>query len=312
MRTRRDFLRTAGGALLGGLACGGAGAATAAPKPGFTLKYVLSTNQYGTLPIADIVPQVEPAGCAGLDIWAGRWGNQREQIDALGHEKFAGILQANRARVCSYTCMDPGFLKCEPHMRAMVKFGGQMIVAGLPGGAPGSKDLRGDDLRRGIRASAEKLKPVIALAGELGVKLAIENHLNGLLEPPESLNMLVEAIPEKHVGVAFAPFHLPQDPALLGRLVGDLGERLFYFYAWQYGDGSGDLAPSRQKRQLPGVGPLDFKPMLAALKRNRFDGWTSIFMHPTPRGAPLHSTVKEVTAELNRARAFLDRELAAA
>ena len=314
MHTRREFLRFAGSAA----ACPGlwssSAAAASAVKPAstaFRLKYVLSTNQYGTLPIADIVPQVQPAGCEGLDIWAGRWGNQREQIDALGHEKFAAMLKASRATVSCYTCMDPGFMKCEPHMRAMVKFGGNMIVAGFPGGGPGSKDLRGDDLRRGIRASAEKLKPIIAVAGELGVKLAIENHLNGLLEPPESLNMLMDAIPEKHVGVALAPFHLPQDPILLGKLVGDLGGRLFYYYAWQYGDGSGDLAPSKQKRQLPGVGPLDFKPMLAALKRNKFAGWTSIFMHPSPRGSALHSTPKEVTVELNKARAFLDRELAA-
>ena len=311
MRTRREFFRHAAGvSVLTGLASASAPAAARAPGA-FRLNYVLSTNQYGTLPIADIVPQVHPGGCVGLDIWAGRWGNQREQIDALGHERFAAMLSASGVKVSCYTCMDPGFIKSEPHMRAMVKFGGNMIVAGFPGGGPGAKDLRGDELRRGIRASAEKLKPIIAVAGELGVKLAIENHLNGLLEPPESLNMLVDAIPEKHVGVAFAPFHLPQDPALLARLVADLGERLFYYYAWQYGDGSGDLAPSRQKRQLPGVGPLDFKPMLAALKRNRFDGLTSIFMHPTPRGSPLHSTVKEVTAELNRARAFLDRELAA-
>jgi len=65
------------------------------------------------------------------------------------------------------------------------------------------------------------------------------------------------------VGIAFAPFHLPQDPVLLGRLVGDLGEKLFYYYAWQHGDGSGNLPPEVQKKQLPGVGPLDFKPMLA-------------------------------------------------
>jgi sugar phosphate isomerase/epimerase len=309
---RRYFLRLGAGAAV--MAATGAAPklAGAVPAAGFKLRYVLSTNQYGTLPIADIVPQVEPAGCEGLDIWAGRWGNQREQIDALGHEKFAALLERSRARVSCYTCMDPGFLKAEPHMRAMKRFGGNMVVAGFGGGGKDAAKLRGDELRRVIRTQVEKLKPAFDKAEELGVKLAIENHLNGPLEPPESLNMLVDAIPNKHVGVAFAPFHLPQDPALLGRLVGDLGERLFYFYAWQYGDGSGDLAPSRQKQQLPGVGPLDFKPMLAALRRHAFRGWTSIFMHPTPRGAPLHSTVREVTAELNRARAFLDRELARA
>ncbi len=193
--------------------------AAAAPAP-FRLRHVLPTNLYGTLPIADIVPQLAPAGCIGLDIWAGRWGNQREQIDALGHDRFAAPLAQHRATVSCYTCLDPGFQRCEPHLRAMKKFGGNQLVA-------------------------------------------------------------------------------------------DVAPKILYFYAWQFGDGSGDLAPSKQKRQLPGIGPLGFKPMLAALKRHRFAGYTSIFMHPTPRGSPLHSTVKEVTAELNKARAFLERELAA-
>ena len=315
--SRRHFLGlTAGAAALAGsgLSSRVVTAASAAPAPKsetFRLRYVLATNQYGTLPIAEIVPEVHRTRSEGLDVWAGRWGNQREQIDALGHEKFAGILKQHRVQVSTYTCMDPGFQRCEPHMRAMLKFGGNMIVAGFPSGGPGAKDLRGDALRRGIHGSMEKLKPIIAVAGELGVKLAIENHLNGLLEPPESLNMLADAATDKHVGIAFAPFHLPQDPVLLGKLVGDLGEKLFYYYAWQYGDGSGNLPPEAQKKQLPGVGPLDFKPMLAALKRNRFNGWTAIFMHPTPRGSPQHPTVPEVSAQINRSRDYLDKLVAA-
>ena len=304
--SRRHFLRATAGVVAMAATLD---AAQTKPAP-FKLRYVLSTNQYGTMPIADIVPQMHATGCEALDIWAGRWGNQREQIDALGHDKFAALLQEHRAKVGTYTCMDPGFARSEPHMRAMLKFGGDMIVAGFGGGGPGAKDLRGDDLRRGIRAQVEKLKPIFAKAGELNVKLAIENHLNGLLEPPESLNILMEEISEKHVGVAFAPFHLPQNAELLGRLMGDLGERLLYFYAWQYGDGSGNLPPDVQKRQLPGVGPLDFKPMLAALKRHHFKGWTSIFMHPTPRGSALDSTPAGVNAHLNRAREYLERTLA--
>lgn len=310
MHTRREFFRSVGAAIVvGGVVRQTASPGNAATARGFKLNYVLSTNQYGTLPIADILPQMGPAGCSGLDIWAGRWGNQRQQIDFLGHERFAGMLKDSGAKVSCYTCMDPGFTKCEPHMRAMVKFGGDMIVAGFPN-VPNGKELRGEALRKGIRGSLEKLKPIIGVAGELGVKLAIENHLNGLLETPDGCRVLAEEIKEKHVGIALAPFHLPQDAALLGRLTADLGDRIFYYYAWQYGDGSGDLAPSKQKRQLPGIGPLDFKPMLAALKKNNFQGYTSIFMHPTPRGSALHSGVKEVTGELNKARAFLERELA--
>ncbi len=314
MHTRREFLRAAGGAALaaGLVPAVSSSAATSSPAApgGFRLRYVHSTNQYGTLPIADIATQVHDAGCEGLDLWAGRWGNQREQVDALGHDKFAEILKKNRTKVACYTCMDPGFAKSEPHMRAMLKFGGNMIIAGFPN-VPGGKDIRGDALRVAIRSSLEKLKPIIQVAGELNVQLAIENHLNGLLETPDGCRILADEIKEKHVGISLAPFHLPQDAALLGKLVGDIAPKIFYYYAWQYGDGSGDLAPSKQKRQLPGIGPLDFKPMLAALKRSKFDGWTSIFMHPSPRGSALHSTVKEVTAELNRARAYLDKELAA-
>ena len=312
--SRRRFLRlSAGAAVLAGTgrSSGLRAASASAVSSQFKLRYVLSTNQYGTLPIADILPEVQRAGCEGLDVWAGRWGNQREQIDAMGHEAFAALLRRQRVGVSTYTCMDPGFLKAGPHLKAMKSFGGNMVVAGFGGGGPGAKDLRGDDLRRAIRAQVERLKPAFDLAGEQGVKLAIENHLNSLLETPDSLPMLADAIAAPHVGVAFAPFHLPQDAVLLGRLVGDLGDRLFYYYAWQYGDGSGNLPPAAQKKQLPGVGPLDFTPMLAALKRHRFNGWTSIFMHPTPRGSPLHPSIPAVTAELNRARDHLERLVAA-
>ncbi len=309
--TRRAFLRLSAGAATALVTSAGAVRAQAgAGAAPFRLRQVLSTNQYGTLPIQDIVPEAQRAGYVGLDVWAGRWGNQREQIDYLGHEKFAALLRQHDVTVSCYTCMDPGFARCEPHLRAMLKFGGNQIVAGFPG-VPGGKDLRGDALRQGIRGSLEKLKPIIGVAGELGVQLAIENHLNGLLETPDGVRVLAEEIRDAHVGIAFAPFHLPQDATLLGKLVDDVAPKIFYYYAWQFGDGSGDLAPSKQKRQLPGVGPLDFKPMLAALKRHRFSGYTSVFMHPTPRGAPLASTVKDVTAELGKARAFLDKELAA-
>jgi sugar phosphate isomerase/epimerase len=308
---RREFLRltaaVAGSALIAGAT---ARAATAPAASGFKLRHVLSTNQYGHLPIAEITPEAHAAGCEGLDVWSGQWGDQQEQVEALGHEKFAAILEQHRVKVSCFTCMRPGFTKAGPQMRTMKKFGGSMVVAGFGGGGKEATKLRGDELRAVIRKQVEVLKPACALAGELGIKLAIENHLGGPLEPPDGLKILAEEIRDPHVGIAFAPFHLPQDAELLGRLVGDLGEKIFYYYAWQYGDGSGNIPVPQQKKQLPGVGPLDFKPMLAALKRHRFAGLTAIFMHPTPRGTPLHPTIAETTAELNRAKRFLEAELA--
>ena len=63
--------------------------------------------------------------------------------------------------------------------------------------------------------------------------------------------------------------------------------------------------------QMPGRGPLDFTPVLAALQAVRYTGFTEIFMHPTPRGIPILPTAAEVTAEINRARQYLEGRLAA-
>ena len=63
-------------------------------------------------------------------------------------------------------------------------------------------------------------------------------------------------------------------------------------------------------KQLPGKGPLDFAPLLVALQRARYDGWVEIFMHPTPRGAPILDSTARVTDVVNEARTYLEQRLA--
>src|SRR5947209_4031601 len=104
--TRRDFLRLSAGAAVGAGFASRLPAATEAAPPAFRLRYVLSMNLFGCLPVAETIPQWRAAGAEALDIWAGRWGNTREQVDALGHEKFAALLAASGATVGTYTCMD--------------------------------------------------------------------------------------------------------------------------------------------------------------------------------------------------------------
>ena len=43
-----------------------------------------------------------------------------------------------------------------------------------------------------------------------------------------------------------------------------------------------------------------------ALRDVRFKGVAEIFMHPTPRGIPILPTADEVTAAVNKSRAYLD------
>ena len=58
---------------------------------------------------------------------------------------------------------------------------------------------------------------------------------------------------------------------------------------------------------MPHLGPLDFKPLVAALRKINFAGYTEIFMHPFPRGVPILDSNDAITAEINDCRAYLDR-----
>ena len=118
--------------------------------------------------------------------------------------------------------------------------------------------------------------------------------------------------PSKHLGIALAPYHLPQDTALLADLIRSLGSRIAVFYAWQHGMGCMTKLPKEQELlQMPGRGDLDFRPLLQALADIKYTGWTEIFMHPVPRGVPILETADQVTAEINSARRYLEERLPA-
>ncbi|MCA8989414.1 MAG: sugar phosphate isomerase/epimerase, partial [Planctomycetaceae bacterium] len=179
-------------------------------------------------------------------------------------------------------------------------------------GGKGPKGLVGTELKAAVQDFIEQLKPHLEVAAETGVTIAIENHGNNLIESPDSLKWLAELRPSPQLGIALAPYHLPQDPELLAQLIRDLGESIVMFYAWQHGEGCTKKLPKEQELlQMPGRGPLDFGPLLAALKQIQYRGWTEVFMHPVPRGIPILETTAEVTAEINRGRDYLEKLLKA-
>ena len=122
------------------------------------------------------------------------------------------------------------------------------------------------------------------------------------------MRWLIEFTDSPHLGIALAPYHLPDDAQLVAQLIEDLGQGLALFYAWQHGMGCHEKLPKEQElMQMPGRGDLDFAPILSALKKTAFSGWTEIFMHPVPRGIPILDTAADVTDEINRARHYLDQ-----
>ena len=272
-------------------------------KP-FELNYILASCMYGTTPLAEIVPEVKKSGNEHIDIWPRVHGNQREQVESMGNDAFAALLATHGVGLGISTRFDLGPFGLEEEMAFVREFGASLIVTG----SKGPKGLVGEELRAAVADFAKGLKPHIAAAEKHDITISIENHGSALIETPDSMKWLIEFTDSPHLGIALAPYHLPDDAQLVAKLIADLGQGLALFYAWQHGMGCHEKLPKEQELlQLPGRGSLDFAPILAALKKINYSGWTEIFMHPVPRGIPILDSTEDVTGEINRARHYLDQ-----
>jgi len=303
MLSRRQFI---------GAATALATAPALAAKPKFRLNYILSSSMYGTLPLKEILPEVAKTGAETIDIWPRVHGNQREQIEEMGHEAFSKMLRSHKnakgtLRMGCITRYDLGPFGLQKEMAFAKKFGTKVMVCG----GRGKRGLKGAELKAEVKKFTELMKPHLAAAEAANVTIAIENHSSNLINTPDSLKWLIELAPSKHLGIALAPYHLETlgvDAAGHATLIKALGKRIAMFYAWQHGMGCMKKLPKEQELlQMPGRGKLDFKPILGALKAIGYNGLTSIFMHPVPRGIPILPTAAKCTAEINRARAYLDK-----
>ena len=292
---RRHFLQS-----LAALAAAPASAAEGAWK----LNYMLASSLYGNLPLAEILPEVKKTGATGIELWPKKHGTQREELDAIGVEKFAAMLKEHGISFGGTTRYDRGPFKLTEEIKLGKQLGGTFIVTG----GAGDYKVTPEQLKKNVKGFVEKLKPHAALAAKNGVTIGIENHVNNLIDKPDSLRWLADDIRSiPGLGIALAPYHLPQDTALLADLIKHADQKLTLFYAWEHGMGCSKPMPKEEEiQQLPGRGKLDWKPLLIALKEIKFTGPTEIFMHPTPRGFPILPTAAETTAEIVRAKNHLD------
>jgi sugar phosphate isomerase/epimerase len=294
-------MRSAAGAVAAAAVARGGVAADAPWRP----TYILASALYGNFPLADILPEVAKTGAGSIDLWPKPHGTQREEIDTLGEEKVREMLAAAGVKLGGIACYTVGAFKLAGEFALAKRLGAEAPV--LVTMAPGKGDAPGNELAAAIEEFLEKLRPSIAAAEESGGVIAIENHSRSLLQTPDGIRRFADAVTSDRVGVAFAPHHLPQDAHLIATLARDLGPRMKFVYAQQHGKGSKEKLPKEvELLQMPGRGPLDFGPLMRELAAQRFAGPVEIFMHPVPRGVPILETVPAITAEVNRAQAYLE------
>ena len=294
---------------LASLASGFLAEAHADQANAFELRYLLGSCLYGYMDLREILPEVKKTGSQAIDIWPKVHGDQREQVDRMGEARFSEQLKEHHVSLGCITQYKLGPFGLQDEMRFAQRLGCQTIVTG----GKGPRGLKGQGLKEAVGDFIQQMEPHLKVAEETGVTIAIENHANNLIESADSLKWLAEMRPSRHLAIALAPYHLPQQPKMLSDLIETLGDSIAVFYAWQHGMGCHEKLPKDQELlQMPGRGSLDFSPLLAALRRIDYTGWTEIFMHPVPRGIPILETAGAVTAEVNRSRAYLERTLSLA
>ncbi len=301
---RRQFTAGVCSSLAAGLL--GNRVACGAPTSSFRLNYILASPMYGEMPLAAVLPEVKKTGAQCIDIWPRRHANHREQVEEMGHDRFMELLRQHDVGLGMITRYDLGPYGLQDEMRVLKKFGGKVIVCG-------AKNATGKTLRDQVKSFVDSMQPHVAVAEELGVVIGIENHGHSLIHSPDSIRYFAEFAKSEHLGIALAPYHLPQKEEVIAKAISDLDESLVHFQGWQHGMGCSKKLPKEQELlQMPGRGPVDFTPILKALKDINYQGFTEIFMHPVPRGIPILETATAVTDEINRARKYLEECLAKA
>lgn len=276
----------------------------------FKPRYVLSSAMYGDMTVDTVLGEVKRAGCESVDIWRKVHATHREQIEEMGDEAFRAVLKKHDVSLGVSTCYPLGAFGQDEEMRWVKKNGGLMTVSGT--GSMGEKNPQGAEAKKQVGAFFEKLKPHYELAEELGITMALENHGNSMLSHPDSIRYFIEFNPSKQVGIAFAPHHLHDHVAEIPKLIREIGnEQMPFIYFQEYHPSSKATMPKEEElKQLPGFGSLDYVPIVSALREIKFSGLAEIFMHPTPRGLPVLPTAAEITAVINKSRAYLDECLA--
>ncbi len=105
------------------------------------------------------------------------------------------------------------------------RFGGSLVICG----SIGPRDVSGAEAKVAVKAFVEQMKPHVAAAEEAGVTIGIENHARALIATPDSIRYLGEFSNSPNLGVALAPYHLPQDEKVLAGMIEDLGPKLVHF-----------------------------------------------------------------------------------
>ncbi len=257
--TRREFVAGTGGWL-------GATSFARGAQDRWTMRLSTSTIMFTALPVEQACERIASLGFEAVDIWSAHAGcpHLDDVLQRLGGEKLKDLLGKLKLRLFAFSVYRGGYRK---YAELLGQADGGVAVRGSAG------KCQPEELTARMKAFFEGLKPDAELLEKHHSTLAIENHGNALLDSVDSFKAFVDLNPFPRVGIALAPYHLQSLKDSVEEAIAVAGKQLLFFYAWQKAGGTG---------QLPGHGPTDFTPWIAALAKAGYAGCVNPFMHHEP------------------------------
>ena len=263
---RREFLSVAarsGVAGFVGAGLLGARASCAARVPRWQMRLSTSSIHFLHLPIEQACERIARLGFEAIDIWSAHANcpHLDDVLNRLGPAGLKEVLAKNKLKLFAFSVYQGGYRR---YAELLGEAGGGVAVRGS------TRPCKPEELTARMHQFLESLKPEVELAAKYKSRLAIENHGNALLDSLDSFKAFVDLNQSPHLGIALAPYHLQAIKASVEEAIAICGGQLLFFYAWQRAEGI---------KQLPGHGPTDFTPWIAALAKARYGGYVNPFMH---------------------------------
>lgn len=265
---RRTFLTGAAWAMAA-VSAGGAAApdrADQAPAGKWVMRLSASSINFSRLPIEQACQRIADLGFEAIDIWSAHAGcpHLDDVQKRLGAQGLKELLARCGLKLYAFSVYAGGYRR---YAELLGRAGGGVAIRGSA--APCSPH----ELRPRMKDFLESLKPELELAAKYDSCLAIENHGHALLDSIDSIKTFVELNRNPRLGIALAPYHVQARGESVEGAIAAAGPQLRFFYAWQHAPGI---------EELPGHGPADFTPWLAALAKVQYRGYVNPFMHNEP------------------------------
>jgi len=283
---RRRFLSGIAGGAAAALAARGLPTFGAAPaaEARWKMRLSASTINYSRLPVEEACRRIAALGFEALDVWSAHAGcpHLDDVLNRLGAAGLKQVLAKNKLKLYAFSVYSGGYPK---YAELLGKAGGGVAVRDSTGAADPK------ELTPRMKQFIEGLKPELDLAEKYDSYLAIENHGGALLNTLDSLKAFVEINRSPRLGIALAPYHLQLEKASVEEAIAACGKQLFFFYAWQHAPGVG---------QLPGHGPTDCTPWIAALAKAGYRWYVNPFMHDEPEPDVMDQALAKARDSLRR------------